>query len=67
MTEQHGDAPPHWLAYFTIHSCDAAASKVQEPGGEIVAGPLDFGAGRIAAVNDPRHAAFALFESETAD
>jgi uncharacterized protein len=67
MTEQHGDAPPHWLTYFTVHSCDAAASKVRELGGEVVAGPLDLGAGRNAVVNDPQGAVFALFEGETDD
>jgi predicted enzyme related to lactoylglutathione lyase len=32
-----------------------------------VAAPLDLGAGRIAVVNDPKGAAFALFEGETDD
>jgi predicted enzyme related to lactoylglutathione lyase len=67
MTEPHGDAPPHWLTYFTVPSCDGAASKVRELGGEVLAGPLDLGAGRIAVVNDPPGAAFALFEGETDD
>ncbi len=67
ITERHGDAPPHWLTYFTVHSCDAAASEVRQLGGEIVAGSPDLGGGRIAVVNDPQHAAFALFEGETDD
>jgi predicted enzyme related to lactoylglutathione lyase len=67
MTEQHGDAPPYWLTYFTAPSCDAAVEKVRELGGEVLAGPLDLGAGRIAVVSDPQGAAFALFEGETDD
>jgi uncharacterized protein len=67
MTEQHGDAPPYWLTYFTVPSCDAAAGKVRELGGRVLAGPLDLGAGRIAVVSDPQGAAFALFEGETDD
>ena len=53
MTDKHGDAPPYWLTYFTVPSCDAAAGKVRELGGEVLAGPLDLGAGRIAVVTDP--------------
>jgi uncharacterized protein len=67
MTEQHGGAPSYWLTYFTVSSCDSAASKVRELGGEVLAGPLDLGAGRIAVVSDPQGAAFALFEGETDD
>jgi predicted enzyme related to lactoylglutathione lyase len=67
MTDQHGDAPPYWLPYFTVPSCDDAAAKVRELGGEVMAGPLDLGAGRIAVVSDPQGAAFALFEGETDD
>jgi uncharacterized protein len=67
MTEQHGDAPPYWLAYFTVPSCDAAVARVRELGGGVLAGPLDLGAGRIAVVSDAQGAAFALFEGETDD
>jgi predicted enzyme related to lactoylglutathione lyase len=62
MTEQHGDAPPHWLAYFTVPSCEEAVAKVWELGGL-----LDFLAGRIAVVHDPKGAVFALFDGETDD
>ena len=67
MTEQHGDAPSFWLTYFTVTSCDDAVGKVRELGGEVLVGPLDLGAGRIAVVSDPQGAAFALFEGETDD
>jgi predicted enzyme related to lactoylglutathione lyase len=67
MTEQHGDAPSYWLTYFTVLSCDAAVERVRELGGEVLAGPMNIGAGRIAVVSDPQGAAFALFEGETDD
>ncbi len=67
LTEQHGNAPSGWLTYFTVTSCDAAAGRVRELGGEVLTGPLDMGAGRIAAVSDPQGAAFALFEGEIDD
>ena len=67
MTEQHGDAPPYWLTYFTVSSCDAAVAKVRELGSGVLAGPMNLGAGRNAVVTDPQGAAFALFEGETDD
>jgi uncharacterized protein len=67
MTEQHGDAPPYWLVYFTVSSCDDAVAKVRELGGGVLAGPMNVGAGRIAVVSDPQGAAFALFEGEIDD
>ena len=68
MTEQHGDAPPHWLPYFTVPSCDEAVARVRELGGEALVGPLDIGTGSlISVVQDPQGAAFALFEGETDD
>ncbi len=65
MTEQHGDAPSFWLTYFTVPSCDGAVAKIRELGGDLMAGPMDVGAGRIAVLTDPQGAAFALFEGET--
>jgi predicted enzyme related to lactoylglutathione lyase len=67
MTEQHGDTPPYWLVYFTVASCDAAVAKARELGGEVLAGPIDLGAGRISVLTDPQGAAFAVFEGETDD
>jgi predicted enzyme related to lactoylglutathione lyase len=65
MTEQHGDAPPHWLPYFTTASCDAAAEKMKSLGGTTIVGPWDMDAGKISVVSDPQGAMFALFEGET--
>ena len=65
MTEQHGDAPPFWLPYFTVSSRDAAMEKACSLGGTVLAGPLDLPAGKIAVLGDPQGAAFAIFEGET--
>ncbi len=65
MTEQHGNAPPHWLPYFTVPSCDGAVAKVRELGGDALVGPFDVPGGRISVVRDPQGAAFAIFEGET--
>jgi predicted enzyme related to lactoylglutathione lyase len=70
MSEQHGDAPPFWLPYFTVASCDDAIAKARDLGGEALAGPIDLPdppPSRIAVVSDPQGAAFAIFEGETDD
>jgi predicted enzyme related to lactoylglutathione lyase len=67
MTEAHGDSPPHWLPYFTVPVTDAAAETAKRVGGEVLAGPVDMGAGRIAVLADPQGARFAVFGGETDD
>jgi predicted enzyme related to lactoylglutathione lyase len=68
MTEANGAAPPHWLPYFTVASCDGAIAKTRELGGRVLAGPIDLPQpGRIAVLMDPQGAAFAVFEGETDD
>ena len=70
MTEQHGDAPTYWLAYFTVSSLDDSVDMVRELGGEALAGPFELPEpppARIAVLRDPQGAAFALFEGETDD
>lgn len=69
MSEAHGDAPSHWLTYFTVASCDAAVAMAQKLGGGALAGPIDLPQqpGRIAVVHDPQGAAFCIFEGETDD
>ena len=67
MTEQPGEGPSHWLAYFTVPSCEEAVARLRELGGRVLAGLLDLPAGRIAVVHDPQGAVFALFEGETDD
>lgn len=65
MSEQHGEAPPFWITYFIVPSCDEAVARVKELGGEVLAGPMEPGMGRIAVVSDPQGAVFAVFEGET--
>ena len=67
MAEQHGDALPHWLPYFTVPSCDGAIAKVRELGGDAMARPIEVPAGRISVLRDPQGAAFGIFEGETDD
>ena len=64
---EEGDAPPHWLTFFTVASCDATSARATELGGQVLGGPRDVSIGRIVVLGDPAGAVFALFEGETDD
>lgn len=57
-----GGVPSHWLAYFTTSDLGASTGRVSELGGGVLVPPMPVGAGRIAVVQDPQGATFALFE-----
>lgn len=61
------DTIPAWVPYFTVDSCEEAARRAGELGGEVVAGPMEVGVGTIAVVRDPQGALFAVYEGETDD
>lgn len=67
MTERHGDAPPNWLVYFTVASCDVAQAIVEARGGSVLVPPAVLSMGRFAIVQDPQGAAFGLFEGDVDD
>ncbi len=48
LTTEHG-YEPNWL----VESADAAAAKVAQAGGRILAQPFDIPVGRVAVVSDP--------------
>jgi predicted enzyme related to lactoylglutathione lyase len=54
-------APTAWLPYFGHADVDAAAARIGELGGRVLAGPMDIGMGRIAGIADPQGAVFALW------
>ncbi len=53
--------PPHWLVYFGVEDIDAGLAKVQELGGTKIDGPIDIQIAKIAIVQDPQGAVFALY------
>lgn len=58
------DAPPHWNAYVAVKSADASSAKAVALGGRILAGPFDVeGIGRMAFLQDPGGATFAIWQS----
>ena len=58
-------APPHWMIYFYVADCGASAAKARDLGGSWLLPPQTVEhVGRMAIVNDPQGALFALFEPD---
>lgn len=54
------EVPSHWMVYFAVDDCDAAAAKVSELGGTVSVPPTDIEPGRFAVVGDPQGAMFSI-------
>jgi uncharacterized protein len=58
--------PPHWLSYVSVSSADESAAKAKEAGGTLMKEPFDVVTyGRMAVVQDPTGAVFALWQAGT--
>ncbi|HEV8538581.1 MAG TPA: VOC family protein [Bacteroidota bacterium] len=63
LTDQMKGMPSHWLPYFNVADCDAAAQKAKSLGGSIHIPPTDIpNTGRFAYVQDPFGAVFAIIK-----
>jgi predicted enzyme related to lactoylglutathione lyase len=61
MTEEWGEAPPHWMLYFSVIDCDSSAARVKELGGEVCVPPTEIPpAGRFSVLSDPQGAYFSI-------
>ena len=60
MTDEWEGIPPHWMAYFEVPDCDAAAAAAREAGGTVSVEPFDLPYGRIAVLTDPFGAVFSV-------
>ncbi|MGP3984880.1 VOC family protein [Streptomyces sp. KR80] len=52
--------PSHWMVYFAVDDTDAAVAKLTSLGGTVLKPAFDMMAGRMAVVQDPQGAPFAL-------
>ncbi|MDH6137762.1 putative enzyme related to lactoylglutathione lyase [Kitasatospora sp. MAA4] len=55
--------PPHWLAYFSVDDTDSTVDALIRAGGNVLKPPFDMVAGRMAVVQDPQGATFALINA----
>ncbi|HMB38956.1 MAG TPA: VOC family protein [Wenzhouxiangellaceae bacterium] len=62
MTEEWGDAPPHWIVYFAVVDAEDAAARVRALGGSVHHGPFDTAAGRLVVCQDNQGAGFHVLE-----
>ena len=58
LSQQPGDAPPHWSVYFAVEDAGAAADRVRELGGQVLGDVMDTPQGPMAAVSDPQGGMF---------
>jgi uncharacterized protein len=57
--------PPNWLSYVSVTDADEAANKAKTEGATILKEPFDvFTLGRMAVIQDPTGAVFALWQAK---
>ena len=64
MRAAQENEPTYWLVYFGTDDIDASVAKATELGGTTLMGPMDIGMGKIAILQDPQGAVFALFAGD---
>jgi len=58
--------PPNWLLYVAVADADAATKRASELGGNVCVSSFDVGEmGRMAVLQDPTGAAFAVWQAKT--
>ncbi len=60
-------APPFWLVYFATADIDATLADAAKLGGTVLVGTTDIGIAKIAVVQDPQGAVFALYDGTLED
>ncbi|RVU23920.1 VOC family protein [Streptomyces antnestii] len=66
MTTMEGappGVPPHWLTYFAVDDTDSVVDALVKAKGNVLVPPFDFVAGRMAVVQDPQGAVFAVIKT----
>ncbi|MGV9265539.1 VOC family protein [Kitasatospora sp. NPDC003701] len=55
--------PPHWMTYFSVDDTDSTVDALVRAGGSVIQPPFDMQSGRMAVVQDPQGAVFAVIAS----
>jgi uncharacterized protein len=56
------EGPPRWTTYFAVADADETGARARELGSAVTTPPFDTSAGRIATLDDPLGAAFAIIQ-----
>ena len=67
MTVPPPGVPSNWFPYFAVEDVDATIQTAKDAGGTPFIGPIDVPNGRLALIQDPQGAAFAVFTGEYDD
>lgn len=68
LQEEWGSVPPHWVVYFAVADCDAAAGRGSELGADLIVPATDVPeVGRFAWLRDPLGAVFGIIRLQDAD
>lgn len=60
-----GEAPPHWMLYFSVGDCDEQVERATAMGAKVYAPPMDIPTvGRFAVLADPQGATFSIIKLE---
>jgi uncharacterized protein len=63
--QRQSGMPPNWLLYVAVESADDAAKRAADLGGKVLMAPFDvFDIGRMAVIQDPTGAVFAIWEAK---
>jgi uncharacterized protein len=55
--------PPHWLSYISVANAEETTTKVETLGGKVILPAFDvFDVGRMAVLQDPTEAVFAIWQ-----
>ena len=52
------------MVYFAVEDPDATIEQVKQLGGSAIAGPYEMAMGKLAVVQDPQGAVFALYSGQ---
>lgn len=56
-------SPSHWLTYFCVDDTDSTVDALVRAGGNVLKPPFDMTAGRMAVLQDPQGAVFAVIDA----
>jgi predicted enzyme related to lactoylglutathione lyase len=59
--------PPHFMGYVSVLDVDGTIDLVRQHGGAMLAGPMELSPGRLAVMQDPYGAVFALWKARKGD
>jgi uncharacterized protein len=63
MDEKWGEAPPHWMVYFSVADVEATSRRVAELGAKLLMEPFDVPpVGRMCTVQAPQGAIFSVIQ-----